>query len=212
MRRAIFFLLFSGSLSANDRLSEALGHLIGKNIEQLDVPLDPKALVQGLQNELAGKASPMSEAECREAIIALQEKKNLEEAEAFLKRNETQPGIHSLAKGKLQYRITKEGSGHVVQDYNSPLIRRSLSSLNSEPSSCEELISLSEAIPGLRLGLDGMKEGEARTLYIHPDLAYGKEGDPPNALLIFDVEILRADGSATAKTAQFRDLPDPPIR
>ncbi len=38
-----------------------------------------------------------------------------------------------------------------------------------------------------------MKEGEKRTIYIHPEKAYGVTGHlPPNSLLIFDVEIIKA--------------------
>lgn len=211
MRRAIFFLLFSSGLFSTPemiKLSEALGHVLGKNIEQLDLPLDPKALAKGLQNELDGKVSPMNEEECMREIAALQEKKSLQEAEDFLQDNGKQKDILSLEKGKLQYRVTQKGSGDAVQEYNSPLIRCSMRTLKSASSSYEKLLSLAEAPPGLRLGLTGMKEGEARTLYIHPDLTDG------NALLIFDVEILRAD----AKTASFqegchlRDLPEPPMR
>ena len=39
-----------------------------------------------------------------------------------------------------------------------------------------------------------MKEGEKRKLFVHPDLGYGTQGQlPPNALLIFEVEIVKAD-------------------
>ncbi len=39
-----------------------------------------------------------------------------------------------------------------------------------------------------------MVQGEKRTLYIHPELAYGVSGHlPPNSLLIFEVEIVEAN-------------------
>jgi peptidylprolyl isomerase len=48
-----------------------------------------------------------------------------------------------------------------------------------------------------------MREGEIRTLYIHPDLGYGCIHDAaPNALLIFEIEVLKADASFDAHTAQ----------
>ncbi|MDE3045121.1 MAG: FKBP-type peptidyl-prolyl cis-trans isomerase, partial [Verrucomicrobiota bacterium] len=209
------------------KLSEALGHLIGKNIEQLELPLDLKALAKGLQDEMAGKESPLNEEECMQEIAVLKKKqteqsakKNLFEAETFLRKNEKNSDISSLEEGKVQYQITREGTGEPVEPYNSPIIRYSVRTLrgeSQETSPREELLCLDEALPGLRLGIPGMKEGEARTIYIHPDLGYGKEGHPPNALLIFEVEVIRADGQGGAKTtatqkSPFLDLPDTPIR
>ncbi|MCC6127751.1 MAG: FKBP-type peptidyl-prolyl cis-trans isomerase [Chlamydiae bacterium] len=194
------------------KISEAMGHLIGKNLQALGLDLDLSAVVKGLQDGADGKHSPLSEDECVQAIAVLQEEnfsavaaQNRMEADDFLKANRKKDGVVSLEDGKLQYKILKDGFGQAVEPYNSPIVRYTARYLNGEifgSAPDDELISLDETIPGFRKGLVGMKEGETRTLYLHPDLAYGKQSPLlPNALIIFEVEIVKADGSADVHAA-----------
>lgn len=211
--------LFTLSLAAEEKtvrneelvkISEAMGHLIGKNLQALGLPLDIEALVRGMQEASTGKESPLTEEECMDALSHLQEESlikvaetNLKDANAFLLENQKKEGMIVLDSGKLQYQVLKQGDGQVVESYSKPLIRYRGKCLNGPVIPVtEEFVDLDETILGFQKALIGMKEGEVRTLYIHPEYGYGDQPHPtPNALLIFEVELIKADGSIEAHAA-----------
>lgn len=77
--KAALILSLSVSLFAQEpdvtKLSEAMGHIIGKNLQSLGLDFDLDAIVKGLQEESEGKSSPLNEDECVQAIAVLQEEK-----------------------------------------------------------------------------------------------------------------------------------------
>ncbi len=193
------------------KISEAFGHVIGKNLETIGVKFDVAKVVKGLEDAMAGKEAPMSEMECIQAIAAAQEavfkqqcSENLKRAELFLADNAKTSGVIAIEEGKVQYKITEQGKGASIESHFSPLIKYCGKYLDGSvfgSSKEEEMISLDEVIPGLKAGLVGMKEGEKRTVYIHPDLAYGTAGYlPPNSLLTFEVEIVKANAPIVKET------------
>ncbi|MGE5195766.1 MAG: FKBP-type peptidyl-prolyl cis-trans isomerase, partial [Anaerolineae bacterium] len=193
------------------RISEAFGHLIGKNIENLGIKFDIDAVVKGIQDSSKGIESPMSEVDCVQAISVHQEAnfkgqaaENLKKAEAFMSQNASANDVITIEKEKLQYKIDRAGEGAVVQEHFSPLIRYTGKFLDGKvfgTSKEDELISLDETIPGFSKGLLGMREGEKRTLYIHPDLGYGTQGYlPPNSLLTFEIELVKANAPQLKET------------
>jgi peptidylprolyl isomerase len=187
-----------------EQMSEAFGHLIGKNIDTLGVKFDLKSVIKGLQDSSEGKTAPMNESECIQAISSAQEKAfkaqasdNLKRAEEFLNQNAAADKIVSLEEGKIQYKIEKEGSGAPIKAHDAPLIRyvgKYLDGTIFGSSKEDEMLSLDETIAGFSKGLLGMKEGEKRTLFIHPDYGYGTSGYlPPNSLLTFEIELIKAN-------------------
>ncbi len=185
-------------------ISEAFGHLIGKNIETIGIKFDLSAVIKGIQDSAHGKNSPMSDVECVQAISAVQEttfkvqaQDNLKQAEEFLATNAKQQGMVELEEGKIQYKVEKAGKGAAVSAHFSPLIRyvgKYLDGTIFGASKEDEMITLDESIPGFNKGLLGMKEGEKRVLFIHPDYGYGTSGHlPPNSLLTFEIELIKAN-------------------
>lgn len=193
----------NGKLDAN-KVSEAFGHLIGKNLESLGFEFNMNKVVQGIQDAIAGKTSPMNESECIQAIYLVQEaefkktaEKNLTNAITFLMENSRNAEIVELEKDKLQIKIEKKGEGNKVEEHFTPLIRYTGKFLDGTvflSSKEDEIVALDEFSPGFSKGVVGMKEGERRTIFIHPDLGYGMSPYlPPNSLLIFDVEVIKAN-------------------
>jgi len=191
-----------------EKISEALGHFLGKNLEEMGMKFDIAKVQKGLQNAADGKNAPMTETELFQAMAASRESayketssENLKEAETFLETNKTAAGMHGLEEGKLQYKVTQEGKGAVIDENSSPLIRYTGKFLNGTvfgASTEDEVFHLDESLPGLQKGLLGMKEGEKRTLFIHPDLGFGTRGTlPPNSLLTFEIEVVQANAPYT---------------
>ncbi|MBI2743848.1 MAG: FKBP-type peptidyl-prolyl cis-trans isomerase [Chlamydiales bacterium] len=201
------------------KISEAFGHLIGKNMETLGVDFDVERVAQGMRDSAQGKKSPMSEEECVQALTSVQEalfkkqaQENLKNATAFLEKNAKEKNVVVLNEGKLQYKIEKTGAGDKIEEHHTPLIRYVGKYLDGSvfgASKEEEALSLDETIAGIQQGLLGMKEGEKRTLFIHPDLAYGTTGLlPPNSLLTFEVEVVKANTVSQTESPSVSTTPD----
>ncbi|MFN0064641.1 MAG: FKBP-type peptidyl-prolyl cis-trans isomerase [Chlamydiales bacterium] len=197
-----------------DKIAETLGHLIVRHLVSPGFELNIDRIIAGIQDERDGKPSPLSEEEYEQAIYVIQEhmfaedaEKNLKEANAFLEKNASATGIKMIGP-KLQYRVESEGAGDIVAEDSIPLIHYegklidgtvfASSAENEEPIS----LPIQQTVPGFAQGLVGMREGEKRTLYIHPELAYGVSGHlPPNSLLIFQVEVVKANASEEMSTS-----------
>jgi peptidylprolyl isomerase len=183
------------------KLSEAIGHIIGKNLEEFGLELDLKRIIKGIKKASLNKSSPMSENECLEALAKLQFKanektseKNLLIAEEFLKNNSKNQDIIEIEKEKIQYKIVKEGKGESLRNYNNPIVKITGKYFDGQTfSDVEEVLNISETLPSLQKAIIGMKLNEKREIYIHPELAFGKNPPSFNSLVIFDIEVLQLD-------------------
>ena len=124
---------------------------------------------------------------------------NLNQAEAFLEKNllnsdviEVEPGLQYMVLGSFEdSSLHPNLSDTITADFHGTLIDGSVfwSSIEiGEPLT----IQLSQLIPGCQKIISVMQEGDFWRAFIHPDLAYGKEGRPtipPNSVLIFDITL-----------------------
>jgi FKBP-type peptidyl-prolyl cis-trans isomerase len=189
-------------------------------LEMADVDLDN--LIKGAQDIAAGKATLLTPDEATEVFAGIQDKveqkqaalrmtqdpqfkadseKNLKEQTDFLAKNKTAPGVTALANG-LQYTVLTKGTGPIPKatdkvkvNYRGTFLdgKQFDASQPGAPFSC----SLSGGV--IRGWLDVLKRmpaGSKWKVVIPSAMAYGplgRPGIPPNAALIFEMELLSID-------------------
>lgn len=115
--------------------------------------------------------------------------------------NPNETTVQNDTEAKLNIEILAEGAGAGIQNgqtavvhYTGMLTDGSVFDSSVGRSPLTLVLGAGRVIPGWELGLQGMKKGEKRKLTIPPELAYGASGVPgaipPNATLIFDVEMV----------------------
>ena len=147
------------------------------------------------------------EAEMQKAQMAAQQKAQAEAMKQARNRPGGAPAAKSApqpATGGLEKQDLKVGTGKTAKagdnisvHYRGQLTNGTVfdeSYKRGEPF--DFTLGAGQVIPGWDMGVEGMKEGGKRKLTIPGDLAYGPQGTPdgsipPNATLIFEVELLK---------------------
>lgn len=200
-----------------DKAGYSLGANIGSSLKHdgMDVNLD--ALVAGLRDSFTGAAVQLTPGQQKEALTALQKEvtdklvaertvageKAKKEGEEFLAANKTKDGVKTLPSG-LQYKVLAEGKGaqpkptdQVTVNYRGTLVDGTEFD-NSYKRGEPVTIPVNEVIKGWSEALPLMKTGAKWQIFVPADLAYGENGAgrdiPPNATLIFEVELLGVKG------------------
>jgi FKBP-type peptidyl-prolyl cis-trans isomerase FklB len=185
-----------------ENVSYAIGTMIAGNLKQQGLKVDLAELNKGIADVLEGKKPRMDEAQCKQVLVAYQQQQRQDQQKggaAFLEKNGKREGVVTTASG-LQYEVLKKGEGakpkatdKVKVHYHGTLIDGKVfdSSVDrGEPIS----FPLNGVIKGWTEGLQLMPTGAKFKFFIPSDLAYGPDGQGPdigpNAVLIFDVELL----------------------
>ncbi len=201
--------------SAVDRYSYALGMDLGRAVANINVPVKMDLLMMALQDEVDPARKVLmtdsaSESALQDLLLRMQQKKEadekaaaakaLEDQAAFLAKNVLDSTVKVTPKG-VQYRVLKAGTGispkpsdKVQVHYIGALLDGT--QFDNSVARGEPLeFPVSAVIEGWQDLLQAMKEGDKVKAWIPSALAYGEAGVPPtipgNALLIFEVELLK---------------------
>jgi FKBP-type peptidyl-prolyl cis-trans isomerase FklB len=195
-----------------DKQSYAIGLNVGQSLHRDGIVVDPRIVVRGLQDAMAGGKVLLTDDQIKTVMTDLknqvhqqQEAKrqaalgtNKKDGAAFLAANATKPGVVTLPSG-LQYKILVAGTGpkpaaddRVVCNYRGMLLDNTefdSSYKRGQPAT----FPVTGVIKGWTEALQLMPAGSKWQLFIPADLAYGERGQStiePNATLVFEVELL----------------------
>jgi FKBP-type peptidyl-prolyl cis-trans isomerase FklB len=195
-----------------DKQSYAIGLNVGKSLHRDDIDVDPKIVLQGLQDAMADGKVLLTDDQIKTVMTGLQnqvrqkqeEKRqavaesNKKDGAAFLAANATKEGVVTLPSG-LQYKILTPGTGpkpaatdSVLCNYRGTLLDNTefdSSYKRGQPAT----FPVSGVIKGWTEALQLMPAGSKWQLFIPADLAYGERAQGPigpNATLVFELELL----------------------
>ncbi len=195
------------------KFSYLLGWRMASELENFPMKLDPKALMQAIQDRMAGSPPKIDKTEMEkvrmEMMASFQKEKarqveelggkNRAAGQAFMVENAKKSGVMTTPSG-LQYQVLVEGKGgkpkatdQVTVHYRGTLLDGTefdSSIKRGQPTT----FPLDKVIAGWTEGLQLMAQGAKYKLFVPPQLAYGKMGSGgvigPEATLIFEVELL----------------------
>ncbi len=210
-------------VTEKDKQSYAIGLNVGRSLHRDDVDVEPKFILQGLQDALGNGKPQLTDDQIKTVMTALQTQvrqkmeakrladieTNKKEGAAFLAANAKKEGVVTLPSG-LQYKILTPrtdpkptATDSVVCNYRGTLLDKTefdSSYKRGQPAT----FPVTGVIKGWTEALQLMPAGSKWQIYIPSDLAYGERGKPPigpNATLVFDLELLSIQPKPPAPAA-----------
>lgn len=214
-----------------DKVSYMVGMDVGKGLASIKDEIDMAVVIQALQASVKGEKTALSQEDAlkvrQDFMTKLQAKRAAEEkakaetnkkaGDEFLAKNKSKKGVTTTASG-LQYEIVKAGTGPKPKDTDTVQVHYTGTLLDGtkfdssvdrgEPAT----FPLKGVIPGWTEGLQLMPVGSKYKFFIPSNLAYGENGPGPigpNAMLTFDVELIKIVPPEAAKPAEAAQPAEP---
>jgi len=199
----------------SDAFSYTYGYLLALNMAGQGITVNGDLYAQGALDYACDNQLLMNDAEMQVAFTEYQqilEKEyqewiaeiavsNLAEAEAFLAQNSSNEGVVVTPSG-LQYQVLTPATGNkpvladtVEVNYQLQLIDGTVVESSYDMGQTAHF-PVNGLIEGFTEALLAMNTGSVVRTWIHPSLGYGEMGTEtilPNALLIFDIELVGID-------------------
>ncbi len=189
-----------------EKVAQLVGIDVGRSLAPARAEFDLPLAMQGLRAVALHQTPLLDEAQAKQAHDQLVAKmrvrsaaeavRNKREGDEFLARNRTAPGVMTTRTG-LQYQIVKDSGGIMRPSADSTVrVRYEGRTLDGHvfDANNDATFPLKAVIPGWTEGLQLMPVGSRYRFWIPSQLAYGPKGSlpsiPPNATLVFDVELL----------------------
>ena len=203
-----------GLPTEKDRNSYMVGMALARQFEPMKDQIDVDVVVKALKTSLAGEKTLLTTEQAQaigekfqQQVQQHQMEKALAEAKAnvakgaeFLAANAKKPGVQVTASG-LQYQVLQAGTGpkpkatDVVRvNYRGTLLDGTVFDDSAQHGGAATL-PLPQMVDGWKEGIPLMPVGSKYRFWIPANLGFGEQGTPggpipPNATLVFDVELL----------------------
>ena len=203
-----------GLATEKEQVSYMIGMAMGKQWQPIKDEIDVDMVTKAIKSSFAGEKLLLTDEQAQKisetfgekmqakqiAKMLADAKQNAEAGDKFLAGNANKPGVKTTASG-LQYQVLTAGEGATPKpsdtvrvNYKGSLLDGTVFDDSSKHGGPAE-IPLQQVVPGWQEGIALMPVGSKYKFWIPAKLGYGEKGTPggpipPNATLVFEVELL----------------------
>ncbi len=159
---------------------------------------DPSEIARGRTHAVPGALGGLKRA-----------KLNLQFAEAWFTIMPKAKHLKEIIPNSLYFEPVTVGEGKKVDSLDRLLVSYTIEDqYNNILTACHrKWIKLSTTISGFAYGVQGMREGETRTIYIHPSLAYGALTTlPPCSSLVINITLHQIDENSPVNLFPLKNI------